>query len=137
MTDTETDDPNKIYRTQVMPGSWQQQIISSIIKGGLPVILLSIGCYVFYTGMKSEIPAHLKTITDGYKVISEQDRDARSEDVKRHLEAVRAVVDGAKDSQDRLERILTNKINLVERKASRAEEKVEENSKKLEGMGIN
>lgn len=131
MTDNDSvNDPDRVFKTQAVPPSIQEAITRMVLDKGLPVILCLIAIYYLFTTLMTQLPKHIEAITTGFKQIAEEDRVARHEDVAKHLEAVNAVVDGAKDSQDRLERILTNKVNMVERK-------VKEVEKKTEGMEVN
>ena len=125
-----TDNPDRIFRTQAVPPSIQEAITRMVLDKGLPIILCLIAIYYLFTTLMTQIPKHIEAITSGIKQIADEDRIARHEDVAKHLEAVKTVVDGAKDSQDRLERILSNKVNIVERK-------VKEVEKKTEGMEVN
>lgn len=123
-------DAERIFKTQMVPQAWQDRLLSMVLDKGLPVVLCLIAIYYLYNGLMTQIPKHIDAITQAGKQIAEEDRIARREDTQKHLEAVKVVVEGAKDSQERLERILTNKVNIVERKVQAVE-------KKTEGMEVN
>lgn len=132
-----SDDPNRVYKTQVVKAGWVDQFKEMIIQKGFSTTLLCLVVYILYTDTKAEIPNHIKAINDGFQAVSDADREARQQDTVRHLEAVRICIAGQEDERekaraaaDQLERILTNKMGLVVKK-------VEENEKKIEAFRDN
>jgi F0F1-type ATP synthase epsilon subunit len=141
-------DPNRVYKTQMVKPSWQDQLKEMIIQKGFSTCLLCAVIYVLYAEMKAEIPNHLQAIKDGFVAVSEADRavhvaeaaaarEARRQDTERHIEAVKVCIEGQRDEREKareaaaqLERILTNKMGLVVKQ-------VEENEKKIESLRDN
>lgn len=124
---TDADDPEKVFKTQAVAPNIQERLTNLAFSQGAPFIFACVVIYFLYINLVGSIPKHIEAINAGFEAVAKGDREARKLDADKHVETVKAVVDGAKDSQDRLERILTNKIKVVETK-------VNENIKKLEGM---
>lgn len=104
--------------------AWHERLRDKALDQSPLAIVLGIACYVLYSTLMESIPVHLKTINDNYAKLAVEDREARREDAKTHLEAVKTVVANNQASQDLLERVLTGKINAVGRR-------IDENVSKL------
>ena len=118
---TDTEDPDKVFRTQPVPKSLQERAIDMAFSQGFPVLLCCTAIYFLYTGMMTQIPSHIKAITDGYKQISDEDRAARTGDVTRFTETHKTLVDTFKAEQERTERILTGRVSRLEEGVKRIE----------------
>lgn len=113
MTD---EDPNKVFITQSVPKSVYERLIETAFAQGPLAIALTVACYVLYQGLMTQIPTHLKTITDGYERISTEDRTARAADATKFAEAQKELISTFKAEVERTERLLTNKVKAVETK---------------------
>jgi len=113
MTD---EDPNKVFITQSVPKNVYERLIDTAFSQGPLAIALSLACYVLYSSLQSQIPQHLKTITDGYQAIAEQDRAARKADATTYAETMKLATEIFKQEQERTERILSSRMKAVETK---------------------
>lgn len=113
MTD---EDPNKVYSVQSVPKSVYERFIDMMFGQGFSTVLCCVVIYVLYNGMQTQIPTHLKTITDGYERISAEDRTARANDALKFNETHKALIETFKAEVERTERLLSNKVRAVETK---------------------
>jgi hypothetical protein len=113
MTD---EDPNRVFSVQPVPKTIQERAIDMAFGQGFGTVLCCVVIYFLWTGMQQQIPAHLKTITDGYQSIAEQDRAARKADATTYAETMKLATETFKQEQERTERILTNRVKAVETK---------------------
>lgn len=137
------DDPDRVFLTKPIDKSIQKQLLEMLIQKGFSTCVLCAVIWALYTNLTNAIPLHIRAINDGVESISKADREARQQDAKedrearqqdalRHVEAVRMLTESQRDEREKaraaaeqLERILTNKMNVVARR-------VEENAKKIE-----
>ena len=112
---------------QNVKAAWHERLRDKALDQSPLAIVLGIACYVLYSTLMESIPVHIKTINDNYTKLAVEDREARRDDAKTHLEAVKAVVANNQASQDLMERVLTGKINAIHRQ-------VDENASKLQDI---